>query len=130
MNGNLDVLERFHTIDTTTVAKIQTRRLSDGTHKMSAPPLKVNGTIATNRNLLFIQSNLKGKHESREMWKRATVVDIYRTDQPEYVGSFYIEKEGDTMLSQMMADDQYLYVLIANKLKRYRFREPISKYFN
>ncbi|MBS0027215.1 DoxX family protein [Chitinophaga sp. 22321] len=130
MDKQLNILRKLHTIDTTTIAKIQTRRLSDGTHKMSAPPLKVNGTVASNRNLLFIHSNLKGRHESSKMWKRASVVDIYRTDQQEYIGSFYIENKGKTAFSHIAIDDQYLYVLIEKELKRYRFREPISKYFN
>lgn len=129
LDQRLTILKKLHTIDTTTVAKIQTRRLSDGTHKMSAPPLKVNGAIAANHNLLFIHSNLKGKHESSQMWKKASVIDIYRTDEQEYVGSFYVDKQGESALSYMIADDRYLYVLIRNDLKRYRFREPISKYF-
>lgn len=130
MDKDMNVLRRLHTIDTTTVAKIQPRRLSAGIHKMGAPPLKVNGTLTYNRNLLFIHSSLKGRHESSKMWKKAAVIDIYRTDRQEYVGSFYIENKGSDAFSYMMADDRYLYVLIANELKRYRFREPISKYFN
>ncbi|WP_431609256.1 DoxX family protein [Chryseobacterium sp. 'Rf worker isolate 10'] len=130
MDKQLNLLRKMHTIDTTTVAKIQTRRLSDGTHKMSSPPLKVNGEMASHRNLLFIHSSLKGRHESSKMWKRASVVDIYRTDQQEYVGSFYINNKGKNVFSHMAIDDQYLYVLIENELKRYWLREPISKYFN
>jgi uncharacterized membrane protein YphA (DoxX/SURF4 family) len=130
MDKDMKVLRKLHTIDTTSVAKIEPRRLGNGTHKMGAPPLKVNGTVTSNRNLLFIHSSLKGRHESSQMWKKAAIVDIYRTDKQEYVGSFYIENKGTTHFSYMMADDKYLYVLIENDLKRYRFREPISKYFN
>ena len=129
MDKQLSVLRRLHTIDTTTIAKIQTRRLSDGTHKMSAPPLKVNGTVVLHGDLLFIHSNLKGKHESPQMWKKASIMDIYRTTEQEYVGSFYVNKQGDDAFSYMIIDDRYLYILIGNNLKRYRFREPISKYF-
>lgn len=130
MDKNLNILRRLHTIDTTTIAKIQERRLSDGTHKMSAPPLKVNGEQASHRNLLFIHSSLKGRHESSKMWKKNSVVDIYHTDKQEYIGSFYLANKDETTFSHMIVDDHYLYVLIKNELKRYRFREPISKYFN
>jgi hypothetical protein len=130
LDRNMNLLRKLHTIDTTTVAKIQVKNLADGTHKMGAPPLKVNGTVTANRNLLFVHSSLKGRHESSKMWQKASVVDIYRTDQQEYIGSFYIENKEKTRFSYMMADDRYLYVLIDNDLKRYRFREPISKYFN
>lgn len=130
MDKQLNLLRKLHTVDTTTVAKIKTRRLSDGTHKMSIPPLKVNGEVTSNRNLLFIHSSLKGRHESSKMWNRAAIVDIYHTDQQEYIGSFYIENKGTTAFSHMTVDDHYLYVLIENDLKRYRLRQPISKYFN
>lgn len=130
MDRQLNILRKLHTIDTTTIAKIQTRRLSDGTHKMSSPPLKVNGEIVSHRNLLFIHSSLKGRHESSKMWNKAAVVDIYRTDRQEYIGSFYIEHKDETAFFHMAIDDQYFYVLLQNELKRYRLREPISKYFN
>ncbi|WP_238536282.1 hypothetical protein [Chryseobacterium populi] len=129
MDRNLNVQQKLNTIDTTTTAKIQTHMFSDGTHKMSAPPLKVNGFVTVNRQLLFNHSRLKGKYESTKAWKRASVIDIYRTDRQQYTGSFYVDNRNGESLSQMLATDQYLYVLSGNELVRYRFREPIAKYF-
>lgn len=125
MDQQLKVLNKLKTIDTTTYAKIETRQLSDGKHKMTAPPLVVNKMTTANRQLLFNQSNLMGKHESSKAWKNASVVDVYRTDRQEYVGSFYIQNRKGNSMSHMLATDKYLYVLIGNELIRYHFRIPL-----
>lgn len=130
MDKQLNILRTLNTIDTTTIAKIQTRRLSDGTHKISSPPLKVNGEVTSNQNLLFIHSSLKGRHELSKIWERAAVVDIYRTDQQEYIGSFYIDNKNKNTFTHMTVNDHFFYVLIEKELKRYQLRDPISKYFN
>ncbi|PWN64144.1 MauE/DoxX family redox-associated membrane protein [Chryseobacterium viscerum] len=125
MDHDLHVVKRLNTIDTTSRAKIETRQLSDGNHKMTAPPLVVNKTMTASGQLLFNQSNLMGKHESAKEWKNAAIVDVYRTDRQEYVGSFYIQNRKENTMSQMLATDKYLYVLIGNELIRYKFRVPI-----
>ncbi|ANF52969.1 tellurium resistance protein TerC [Chryseobacterium glaciei] len=125
VDEELNVLKKLNTIDTTSRAKIQTRRLSDGKHKMTAPPLLVNKIMTANRHLLFNQSNLIGKHESSKAWEKASVVDIYRTDKQEYVGSFYIQNRTENTMSYMLATDKYLYVLIGNELVRYKFRTAL-----
>lgn len=126
LDDELNVLKKLNTIDTTSRAKIQTRELSDGKHKMTAPPLIVNKTITANRKLLFNQSNLIGKHESAKAWKNSAIVDIYRTDRPEYMGSFYIQSRKENTMSYMLATDKYLYVLMGNELIRYKFRTALQ----
>lgn len=125
LDDKLNVLQKLNTIDTTTHAKIQTRKLSEGKHRMSAPPLIVNKAITSYDQLLFNQSNLIGKHESVKAWKNAAVVDIYRTQRQEYVGSFYIQNRKENTISSMLATDKYLYVLIGNELIRYKFRTAL-----
>jgi uncharacterized membrane protein YphA (DoxX/SURF4 family) len=125
MDGNLNIKNRLHTIDTTRTAKIRSKQLADGKHKMSAPPLIVNKNQTANQHLLFNQSSLIGKHESSKIWKEASVIDIYRTDRQEYIGSFYIYNQKENSMLHMMATDRYLYVLIGNKLIRFHFRIPL-----
>jgi uncharacterized membrane protein YphA (DoxX/SURF4 family) len=126
LDDQLNLLRKLNTIDTTSRAKIQTRQLSDGKHKMTAPPLLVNKIMTANRHLLFNQSNLIGKHESSKAWKNASVVDIYQTDKQEYVGSFYIQNREENTISYMLATDKYLYVLMGNELVRYKFRAALQ----
>lgn len=129
LDTNLKVLRNLHTIDTTTIARIEATELSDGRHKMSAPPVMVNKFTTAGHGLLFNQSNLMGKHESNSKWKKATIVDVYKTDRQEYVGSFYIYHRKGAKMSQMFAAKKYLYVLCGNEIIRYRFSVPFSKYF-
>lgn len=121
----LNPRNKFQTIDTTKTAKVVIKRLADGRHKMSAPPLTVNKNQTANQYLLLNQSNLMGKHESAKIWKKTAVVDMYRIDKQEYVGSFNIYNNKENKMSHMMAIDKYLFVMIGNELMRYHFRIPL-----
>ncbi|MCQ9634172.1 tellurium resistance protein TerC [Chryseobacterium sp. WG23] len=125
LDKNLEVLQRLNTIDTTSIAKISTASLSDGQHKLSTPPLRVNSKSAANKNFIFIISDLMGKYESQEAWKNAKVVDIYRMDRQEYVGSFYLYNDSGKSVSDMLVTEKYLYVIIGDKLQRFYFRKPL-----
>ncbi|KQT24780.1 tellurium resistance protein TerC [Chryseobacterium sp. Leaf405] len=115
------------TIDTTTVAKIKTTKMKDGLYKMAEPPMIVNKRITAYGNLAFIQSNLKGRFEKEESWKKSSIIDIYRTDRQEYIGSFYIDKKKGIGLTDMMMTDRHLYVIIGKQLIRYTYRKPLTE---
>jgi hypothetical protein len=129
MDRELNLLRKLHTIDTTTRAQVQVRALGDGRHKMDAPPLQVNKTPAVHGQVLFNQSMLMGKFESRRAWQQASVVDLYRTDQQEYLGSFYVYDRGKDKLSRMFATDKHLFVLRGSELLRYRFAQSVTQHF-
>lgn len=129
MDKQLQLNARLRTIDTVSTAQIKVQKLADGRTKMTSPPLKVNSTITTNGFLLFNQSNLMGRHESKERWNNATVFDIYRTDRQEYLGSFYLDHINKKSVSQIMVTDQYLYAIVGSKLIRYQYRTSDVKYF-
>lgn len=129
MNDSLNNIKRINTIDTVKTAQIKVTKLSDGRHKMNAPALKVNRNASAYKNLLFNQSNLIGKHESREDWKNASVIDIYRTDEQHYIGSFYIFKKDKRPVSDFVVTDEYLYVIMGNQLMQYQLTKSITKYF-
>ena len=130
MDREMRLLQELNTIDTTSRAKVQVRLLSDGQHKMDAPPLLVNKTSAVHRQVLFNVSMLMGKFESREQWKKAMVIDMYRTGEQEYLGSFYVYHRGDNKLSRLLATDKYLFVLSGNEIVRYRFAQSATQHFN
>ncbi|MDR6546514.1 putative membrane protein YphA (DoxX/SURF4 family) [Chryseobacterium rhizosphaerae] len=127
MDSALNVLNRFNTIDTTRIAKISITKLSDGKIKMNAPPFSVNKGYALHENLLFNRSNLKGKHEPAESWKSSSIIDVYRTDEQRYIGSFYIRNKNGKGMSSMLIDGPYLYVLVDQELQRYRIRAGAFK---
>lgn len=127
MDSALNILNRFNTIDTTRTAKISITKLSDGKIKMNAPPFSVNKSSALYKDLFFNRSNLKGKHEPAESWKSSSIIDVYRTDEQRYIGSFYIRNKNGKGMSSMLIDGPYLYVLVGNELQRYRIRAGAFK---
>ncbi len=117
----------FNTIDTTRIAQIKITKLADGRHKMNAPPLKVNRQSVAFGGVLFNQSDLMGKLESREAWKAAKVIDMYRTDRQEYIGSFYIYNKKEMKMHDFLITEKYMYVLRGDEVVRYRIRDIIKK---
>ena len=125
----LNLLHRLHTIDTISRVQVKLHTLSDGRHKMIAPPLEVNKTSTVYGQVLFNESGLMGKFESREMWLKAAVIDIYSTDIQEYLGSFYIYHRGKNKMSRMFATGRHLYILSGSELVRYRFAQAVTRHF-
>ncbi len=129
MDGNLNLLRKLHTIDTISRAQVKVRLLPDGSHRMDAPPLQVNKKSTVYGQVLFNESNLMGKFESREMWQQAAIVDMYQTGKQEYLGSFYVQNRGKNTMSRMLATDKHLFVLSGNEIVRYRFAPVVIQYF-
>nr|WP_319511392.1 MauE/DoxX family redox-associated membrane protein [uncultured Draconibacterium sp.] len=129
MNQYLSLLRKLHTIDDISQAQVQVHAFSDGRHKMNAPPLKVNKTSVVHRQVLFNASNLIGRFESRELWQKTSVIDLYRTDQQEYLGSLYVNDRGKNKLSGIFATDNYLFVLCGSEIVRYRFAQALMRDF-
>ena len=129
IDQELNLLRRLHTIDTTSTAKVTVRSLADGSHVLTAPPLQVNKASYVHNGILFNESALMGKYESRQMWKQAAVVDLYHTDKQEYPGSFYVYHRGKDKMSRMLVTDTHLYVLRGTEIVRYRFAQPVADCF-
>ncbi len=127
MDDRLKLKNTFNTIDTTRIAQIKITKLADGRHKMNAPPLKVNRQSVAFGGVLFNQSDLMGKLESREAWKAAKVIDMYRTDRQEYIGSFYIYNKKEMKMHDFLITEKYIYVLRGDEVVRYRIRDIIKK---
>ena len=125
---SLKIRQRLNTIDTIHTAKVQSKKLSDGRHKMVAPPLQVNQKISVQGKLAFVQSALIGRNESVSTWKKAKVVDIYLTDKKYYLGSFYIYDQGNNKMTDYMAGSSNFYAFIGQKLVKYSYRKPVLQH--
>ncbi|WP_234110704.1 DoxX family protein [Chryseobacterium sp. R2A-55] len=124
-DSNFNLFGRFKTIDTVNQTKITVKAMEDGRHKMTVPAIKGNINSVANQNLLFVESGLMGKYEPAKSWKFNSVIDIYRIDKQEYVGSFYIKKRNDKSISDMYATDTNLFVIIGSEIVKYKFTRPI-----
>ena len=129
MDSVMQLKNKMRTIDTIQRAQIKTRTLSDGRNKMEKPPLKVNGQATPFLGLLFNPSELRGKNESKRRWKNNKVIDIYRTDKQEYIGSLYIEKLKEETLSDFLITEKDFYALVGHQLIRYRITNSLQKHF-
>ena len=79
------------TIDTISFPQIKVASLEKrNQRKMAAPPLLVNKRAAVDKGYLFVQGNLLGKNESKSMWNKASIIDVYDLRDQSYVFSFYI----------------------------------------
>lgn len=127
LDSKFNVQNRFNTIDTTKTANISVIRLSDGRTKMNAPAFSVNKGFALFGNLIFNRSNLKGKHEPSSTWKNSSIIDVYRTDEQRYIGSFYIRNKNGKGISSLVSDGHNIYALVDNEIQRYKIREGAFK---
>lgn len=128
-NGDLKFLRKFKTIDTISRAQVKVKKLSNGNIKMEAPPLRVNERVVLYKGILFNQSNLMGKHESKEIWDKTAVIDIYNINKRIYLGSFFIETRGKEKMTQMLATDTHFYVLSGTEILGYKLAPAVIQYF-
>lgn len=129
LNNTLQVTAQMKTIDTVNTAQIKVKNLKDGRKKMTEPALLVNKNMIVHRGLIFSESNLIGKHETKKMWKNNAVVDIYTTAPAGYWGSIYVQHRGKNRMSQMLMTDTYFYIMSGNEMIRYRCAQTLTENF-
>jgi len=125
---NLDLLYRGNTIDTITKAQIQLIQLKDGKGKtFSKPPLIVNKTSTVDNELLYVNSNLLGKYETEDLWKTASIIDVYNLTDKTYRSSFPVYDIGNKKMRSMLVSGKLLYALIGDKIVCYKLREHLTQ---
>ncbi|OAZ05245.1 methylamine utilization protein MauE [Flavobacterium succinicans] len=121
---------RSTTIDTIKKAQIKVSYLKEGAvRKMSAPPLIVNAQAALCESLLFVQSKIRGRLENGEIWKQASIIDVYDVAKKTYLFSFPIYSSEKTRLDAFYVTNTHLFTIMGNQLRVYRFREWLKNAF-
>ncbi|MDP2452503.1 MULTISPECIES: MauE/DoxX family redox-associated membrane protein [unclassified Kaistella] len=120
---------QMKTIDTVAEARLKVLTLPAGRKKLAEPPLLVNRNMTVHGGLIFNESGLMGRHESRTQWKKNAVVDIYKTSPAGYWGSMYVQHRGKHRLSRMLVTDTYFFVLSGDEMVRYRFAQTVTEQF-
>ncbi|RRJ90762.1 MauE/DoxX family redox-associated membrane protein [Flavobacterium macacae] len=127
---DLNLAYRGNTIDTTSRADIKVAVLKKHAQsKMDAPPLLVNKSCAVSNNLLFVNSDLPGRHESRQMWDKAAVVDVYDLNDNSYLFSCYVENVKGKKMKSFIVTDQHLFAIIGDHLVSYNLAASIRNKF-
>jgi len=125
---NLKLDYRGKTIDTVSHADIQLIRLKNSNQKTFAvPPLVVNKLSAVAGKLLFVNSELPGMYESEDLWKRASIIDVYDLTDQTYRSSFSVYKIAGKKMKAMLVYENKMYALIDQKIVCYKLREYITQ---
>ena len=125
---NLNLEYRANTIDTITHAQIKLAKLKDGRGKTFAkPPLIVNKVTAVDNNLLFVNSALSGLYETEELWKTASIIDVYNLNDKTYRSSFPVYDIGKHKMRSMIVSGKFLYALIGDKIVCYKLLEHLTQ---
>jgi uncharacterized membrane protein YphA (DoxX/SURF4 family) len=126
-NESLNLVYRGKTIDTISKAQIKVVEVtSRKERKLAAPPLLVNKTSAVCQNLLFVNSALPGKYEPAEMWKEASIIDIYNLNTNSYQGSFYIYHIKKEKLKNFFVIGDNFYGFIGRHLVHYKLNKRLT----
>ena len=89
----LQVLHRWHTIDTTSRANVQSAVIqSERARVLLTPPLLINKQIDTQGRWLFVNSGLRARNEHPKAFSNGDVIDVYDLQNGTYVFSFYLHK--------------------------------------
>src|SRR5690606_5491272 len=126
---NADLLYRGNTIDTISQARIQVSEVN-GERTMSKPPLSVNTDAAVYKNLLFVNSMLRGKYDNKKAWEMSSTIDVYDLVKRKYLFSFYIPAFNTKKISGVIVTDKKIYVLAGTKLILYETKGVLEHKLN
>ncbi len=116
------------TIDTISHPQLDVRTItSKNERKMGKNPIFVNLRASSYGEYLFIQSDRLGKHESEEVIKSASIIDVYNLNNQTYLFSFYLYHSGLKKLHEFRVDGSSLYALIDTYLIQYKLKEEHFK---
>ena len=125
-DGNLE--SRNHTIDTISKVNLKVAYTKNGSvREISSPAQAVNAHAAINGNLLFVNSQVKGKYENDELWKKSFIIDVYDLEKKTYLMSFPVYKTKSDKLIYLHVSANYLYAIIGTDLVVYELQPILIK---
>lgn len=114
-----------NTIDTTSKSNIKVAYIESLKDKKIASPMRiVNKFAATDGDFLFVNSKLIGQMESRRMWDRASIVDVYNIKTRTYQFSFYLYDQYGKKVTEFTIADGRIYTIAGSTMSVYRI-DPI-----
>lgn len=120
MDTNVNLINRYHTIDTFSHARIKVVDIDGGRSRMvTGMPLVVNAESCVFGSCLFVRSNIMGKNEDEGKFKHGAVIDVYNLPTGEYLTSFYLANHRGNNLSQFKMYGGSLIAIFGNYLVRY-----------
>lgn len=128
-DSTLNLIHKGNTIDTIKKVKLKIVTLKSGDRELGAPPIIVNKLTTIQKNLLFVNSLLRGRFENEKVWKSATAVDVYDFTTQTYLLSFYVHDESGFRMKDFYATNDALYILSGHYLLKYELGHRITSKF-
>lgn len=114
----------FNTIDTISKVRIKVRYLSSKKQsKLASPEYIVNARTSTFGNYLFVNSLIMGKHEVKEMWDEASIIDVYNIVSNTYEFSFYLTNIKNNKMTDFVINRDRVFVITGQFLSTYKLKE-------
>lgn len=126
LDTNLHLIKTIHTIDTTTVAKINianTEKRGDLT--LSSPPAFVNAAVCLYGDKIFIRSSLTGDNESVKATDKGNTIDVYSSADGHYIRSMYLPKQHRESMKDMCIVNDKLFALYAEFFITYNLPQDL-----
>jgi hypothetical protein len=122
MDTNVNLINRYHTIDTFSRARIKVVDIDGGRSRMvTGMPLVVNSKSCVFGGSLFIRSNIMSKNEDERKFRNGAVIDVYDLLTGAYLKSFYLANYRGNNLSHFKIARGHLIAIFGNYLVRYKF---------
>lgn len=126
-DSSLNLQHESRTIDTTKHAQLKVVYLKErGERKLGAPPYIVNIQSTASQGRLLVNSAITGRFEDKNMWKNASIIDVYDTAEKTYLSSIYIYDQERLKMDGMMLYGSNLYVLVGTHLQRYKLSKKLA----
>lgn len=123
---NMKLQFRGNTIDTVTKAQLEIARVeSHKTNTLKKPPLIVNRQSAVDGRHLYVNAALMGRLEPEEMWKVASIIDVYDLTDQTYQASFYLYHIEGKRIRSFIVRGNRAYALINDKIAAYKLSDHL-----
>jgi hypothetical protein len=131
MDANLDLIYKGRTIDTVNQVQLEIASLKgSNTKKLNPNTITINKNAATDKNLLFIQSDRLGRYESNKILAEAEIIDVYDIDKNRYQFSFYLYRPSKLHMRAFMVRDLRLYAFMGSHLISYKLDTKLLEYYS
>ena len=125
MDTSLNLINRFHTIDTFKTAAIKVAEVKSKNYKtLASPPAKINFKSCVSGKFLFVQSTLLAKNEDKVEFQKSPPIDVYDFWVGQYLYSFHLRDYAGERPSSFTVSDNRVSVIYKDKLVVYQLTTP------
>ncbi|RNL87746.1 hypothetical protein ED312_10110 [Sinomicrobium pectinilyticum] len=131
MDKRLNLLHRYHTLDTISRARIASKEIkSENSFTLTSPPAATQRFSTVSGNYLYINSGLLARNEEEEQFKKNVVIDVYELSNGEYKYSFYLPRYKGEGISGFKVFGNRLFAIHDQHLVAYTIEshDPIAFY--